>query len=65
MDWSKQIVRYIVVMLLQILLFDQLQLWNVCHPYIYILCLLMISSACAAEESLMLFPGTARPAETG
>ena len=42
MDWSKQIVRYIVVMLLQILLFDQLQLWNVCHPYIYILCLLMM-----------------------
>ena len=29
-------------MLLQVLLFDQLQLWGACHPYIYILCLLMM-----------------------
>ena len=42
MEWTKQIGRYIVVMLLQVLLFDQLQLWGVCHPYIYILCLLMM-----------------------
>ena len=42
MDWTKQIGRYIVVMMLQVLLFDQLQLWGVCHPYIYILCLLMM-----------------------
>ncbi len=42
MDWTKQIGRYIVVMLLQVLLFDQLQLLGVCHPYIYILCLMMM-----------------------
>lgn len=42
MDWTKQLVRYILVMLLQVLLFDQLQLWGACHPYIYILCLLML-----------------------
>ena len=42
MDWTKQLVRYIVVMLLQVLLFDQLQLWGACHPYIYVLCLLML-----------------------
>lgn len=42
MDWTKQIGRYIFVMLLQVLLFDQLQLWGVCHPYIYILCLMMM-----------------------
>ena len=42
MDWTKQIGRYILVMVLQVLLFDQLQLWGVCHPYIYILCLLMM-----------------------
>ena len=42
MDWTKQILRYIVVMLLQVLLFDKLQLWGVCHPYIYLLCLLML-----------------------
>ena len=42
MDWTKQIVRYVVVMLLQVLLFDQLQLMGICHPYIYVLCLLMM-----------------------
>jgi len=42
MDWTKQIGRYIVVMLLQVLLFNQLQVWGVCHPYIYILCLMMM-----------------------
>lgn len=42
MDWTKQLVRYIIVMLLQVLLFDQLQLWGVCNPYIYVLCLLML-----------------------
>ena len=42
MDWTKQIGRYVVVMLLQVLLFDQLQLLGVCHPYIYVLCLLMM-----------------------
>ena len=42
MDWTKQIGRYIVIMLLQVLLFNQLQLWGACHPYVYILCLLMM-----------------------
>ena len=42
MDWIRQIGRYILVMLLQVLLFDQLQLWGVCHPYVYVLCLLML-----------------------
>ena len=42
MDWTKQIGRYILVMLMQVLLFNQLQLWGACHPYIYILCLLMM-----------------------
>ena len=42
MDWIKQIGRFIVVMVLQVLLFNQLQLWGVCHPYVYVLCLLMM-----------------------
>lgn len=42
MDWTKQIGRYVLVMILQVLLFDQLQLLGVCHPYIYVLCLLMM-----------------------
>ena len=42
MEWTKQIGHYILVMVLQVLLFDQLQLWGACHPYIYLLCLLMM-----------------------
>ena len=42
MEWTKQIGRYILVMALQVLLFDQLQLVGACHPYIYVLCLLMM-----------------------
>ena len=42
MDWTKQIGRYVLVMVLQVLLFNQLQVWGVCHPYIYVLCLLMM-----------------------
>ena len=42
MDWTKQLGRYILVMILQVLLFDELQLWGACHPYIYVLCLLML-----------------------
>lgn len=41
-NWLKQFGRYIVVMILQVFLFDQLQLLGVCHPYIYVLCLLMM-----------------------
>ena len=42
MEWTKQIGRYLLIMILQVLLFDQLQLWGACHPYIYVLCLLMM-----------------------
>lgn len=42
MEWTKQFGRYIIVMLLQILLFDQLQLWGACHPYVYVVCLMMM-----------------------
>jgi len=42
MEWTKQIGRYLLIMVFQVLLFDQLQLWGACHPYIYVLCLLMM-----------------------
>ena len=41
-SWIKQFGRYIVVMILQVFLFDQLQFFGLCHPYIYVLCLLMM-----------------------
>ena len=42
MDWTKQIIRYVAMMVLQVLLVDQVQLYGVCHPYIYVICLLMM-----------------------
>ncbi len=54
MDWIKQIGRYIVVMLLQVLLLDQLQLWGACHPYLYILCLLMMPITLPHSVSMVI-----------
>ena len=54
MDWSKQIIRYIIVMALQVLLFDQLQLWGACHPYVYILCLLMMPITLPHSVSMVI-----------
>ena len=54
MDWTKQIGRDIVVMLLQVLLFDQLQLWGVCHPYIYVLCLLMMPITLSHNADMLI-----------
>ena len=42
MDWTKQLIRFGVMMVLQVLLVDQVQLYGVCHPYIYVICLLMM-----------------------
>ncbi len=54
MEWSKQFVRYVVVMILQVLLFDQLQLWGACHPYIYVLCLLMMPITLPHSASMII-----------
>lgn len=42
MDWTKQIVRFVVLLLLQVLLINNLQFLGVCHPYIYLLGLLAL-----------------------
>lgn len=54
MDWTKQIVRFIIVMLLQVLLFNRLQLAGICHPYVYILCLLMLPSTLPQIAELLI-----------
>ena len=54
MDWTKQIGRYVVIMLLQVLLFDQLQLWGICHPYIYVLCLLMMPITLSHSADMLI-----------
>ncbi len=57
MDWTKQLGRYVLVMLLQVLLFDQLQLWGACHPYIYVLCLLMMPITLPHSEDMVIGAG--------
>ena len=42
MVWLRQIGRWCIVMLLQVLLVSQLQLLGICHPFIYILPLLLL-----------------------
>lgn len=42
MLWLRQIGRWIIAMALQVLLVSQLQLWGMCHPFIYILPLLLM-----------------------
>lgn len=54
MDWTKQIGRYALVMVLQVLLFDQLQLWGACHPYIYVLCLMMMPITLPHSVDMMI-----------
>ena len=54
MDLTKQIGRYIIVMILQVLLFDQLQLWGACHPYIYVMCLLMMPITISHSLSMII-----------
>jgi len=54
MEWTKQFGRYALVMLLQVLLFDQLQLWGACHPYIYVLCLLMMPITLSHSVSMLI-----------
>lgn len=42
MIWNKQIIRFVVVMLIQVLILNQLQFMGICHPYVFILTLLMM-----------------------
>lgn len=42
MTWNKQLIRYVMVMLIQVLILNRLQLVGVCHPYLYIMCLIML-----------------------
>ena len=42
MKWNKEWIRFVVVMLIQVLLFNQIQFFGVCHPFIFILFLMMM-----------------------
>lgn len=42
MEWIKQLIRLIIALFLQVLLIDRLQWLGICHPQIYIICLIMM-----------------------
>ena len=57
MDWTKQTIRYVVMMILQVLLVDQVQLYGVCHPYIYVMCLLMMPITLSHSADMIIGAG--------
>lgn len=42
MKWIKQVIRFILILLLQVMLINNLQLGGYCHPYLYVVCLLVM-----------------------
>lgn len=54
MAWTKYIGQYILLMILQVFLFDQLQLLSVCHPFVYILFLVMMPITLPRSVDMMI-----------
>lgn len=42
MAWNKHLIRLIALLLIQVLILNQLQFFGLCHPYVFILFLLMM-----------------------
>ncbi|MBQ2541115.1 MAG: rod shape-determining protein MreD [Paludibacteraceae bacterium] len=42
MKWIRQTIRFIVLLLLQVLLINNLRISGYCHPYLYVACLLVM-----------------------
>ena len=42
MEWIKQLIRLMVLLLIQVLMLNQLQFFGLCHPYVFILFILMM-----------------------
>lgn len=42
MKWIKQFIQFVIIFLLQVLLINNLHLGGLCHPYLYIVCLLIM-----------------------
>lgn len=54
MGWIKQIVRFILIALLQGLLINNLRISGLCHPYLYVLCLLVMPITLPAWGELLI-----------
>lgn len=42
MVWTKALIRLLIILLLQLLILNQLQVFGVCHPMVYVMCLIMM-----------------------
>lgn len=54
MEWNKHIIRGIIVLLIQILILNQLQFFGICHPYIFILFLMMMPITISRPGEMIL-----------
>ncbi len=54
MIWNKQIIRFVVVMLIQVLILNQLQFLGICHPYVFILTLLMMPITLSRRVDMLI-----------
>lgn len=50
----KTTLRYIVLLLLQVVLLNHLQMWGLCHPYLYVMALLMMPIRHAVVLDLLI-----------
>lgn len=54
MTWSKQFIRFVVIMLIQVLIFNQLQFFGICHPYVFILFLMMMPITLSRQADMFI-----------
>lgn len=54
MEWTKQLIRLITLMLIQVLILNQLQFFGICHPYVFILFILMMPTSLPRQIELMV-----------
>lgn len=54
MEWIKQIVQYIAIMFIQVLLIGNLHFMGMCHPYIYIICLMTMPITLSVPIELII-----------
>lgn len=54
MEWIRPVIRWIILMLLQVLLINNLQFFGLCHPYIYIFSLLVLPITLPRWADLLL-----------
>ncbi len=57
MNWIKQTVRFAVLLFVQVLLVNNLQFMGVCHPYIYVLSLLLLPPVLSRWADMLIGAG--------